>query len=176
MVPSYPAAAAQYRPWQVEFLRTSFLPAAGDNHSSPSGEKRRIYISRGDATYRRVLNESQVIDVLLRCGFEVVQLADFSFTEQVALMNSAEAVVAPHGSGLTNLIFCAPGTKVVEIFSPEMVALYFWKLADLCDVNYFYTVGDRCRGEAYDQSWNSEADILVSIDRLEATLEMAELN
>ncbi len=175
VVPSYPAAAAQYRPWQIKFLRDSFLPQSSSDMTQ-KGEKKRIYISRGDATYRRVLNEADVIELLEEYGFEVVQLADFSFAEQAALMASAEVVVAPHGSGLTNLIFCSPGTKIVEIFSPEMVALYFWKLSDLCQLDYYYTVGNRAKGEAFDQTWNRVADISVSIDQLRETLRVAKLN
>lgn len=174
IVPSYPTMGGQYRAWHIDFLRETFLPKA-QKHVEKMASKKRIYISRGDAKYRRVLNEDKVISLLSGHGFEVVQLADFSFLEQVALMAATDVVIAPHGSGLTNILFCKPGAKIIEIFSPEMVALYFWKISDLCHLDYYYTVGDRVRSSDFDQTWNANADIDVSISRLEATIKLANL-
>ena len=41
-----------------------------------------------------------------------------SVSEQAQLFANAEAVVGVHGAALTNLVFAAPGTRVVEIFPP----------------------------------------------------------
>lgn len=174
IVPSYPAIGANFQTWQIEFLRNAFIPK--DKSGSQSVlPKRRIYISRGDAAYRKVVNEAEVITVLAKYGFEAVQLAPLSFRDQVDLMVSAEAIAGPHGGGLTNIMFCSPGTKVIEFFSPEMVAIHFWRIADRCGLDYYYTVGDRLRSESYDQTWNARADILVSIDRLYKTLKLSGL-
>ena len=35
--------------------------------------------------------------------------------EQVAVVRDARMVVAPHGAGLTNIVFCRPGTTVIEL-------------------------------------------------------------
>lgn len=175
VVPSYPVLGGQYRKWHIDFFRESFLPKLSVEESR-SCLKQRIYVSRGDASYRRVLNEGKVIEVLQAHGFKAVQFGKLSFLEQVSLMHSAEAVVSPHGSGLVNLAFCDPGTKVIEIFSPEMVALHFWRISDLCHLDYYYTVGDQLRSEAFDQTWNAAADILVSIDRLKRVLRLAGLD
>ena len=60
----------------------------------------RIYVSRGDAAFRRVVNESEVIRALEGVGFEPYTLSDMSFAEQVTLFARAEVVIAPHGAGL----------------------------------------------------------------------------
>ena len=39
-----------------------------------------------------------------------------SFAETVRLWSSASLVVAPHGGGLANLMFCPPGATVVELY------------------------------------------------------------
>ena len=54
-----------------------------------------------------------------------VALEDLEFRDQVALFRDAETVVAPHGGGLTNLVFCDPGTKVIELFPAANIDLYY---------------------------------------------------
>src|SRR5258707_114639 len=119
----------------TEFLRDTFLPK---NHRDLKHTGRRLYISRAAAKYRRVLNEDDVVQFLRRRGFETIALEAFSIREQAAAMASCEAVVAPHGGGLSNVVFCRPETKIVEIFSPELVASYFWKISNQVGLDYYY--------------------------------------
>ena len=88
-----------------------------------------------------MLNQKNVAEFLRQFGFEEVEFETLSIQEQAAAMASAEAIVAPHGGGLSNLVFCRPGTKVIEIFSPELVAGYFWKLSNQLGLDYYYVLG-----------------------------------
>ena len=45
-------------------------------------------------------------------------------------------VVAPHGAGLANLVFCEAGTRVVEFFNRAYVNGNFWRLAALRGLDY----------------------------------------
>jgi len=76
--------------------------------------KRRLYVSRTDATLRRVVNEQEVINTLKPLGFEVITPGAMDVTEQAQAFSEAEAVVAPHGAALTNLAFAPKGCKVIE--------------------------------------------------------------
>lgn len=78
---------------------------------------RKLYVSRARARFRRLENEDEIWPALEARGFEKVFLEDISFPEQVALMQEARAVVAPHGAGLTNMMFCPEGTLIAEIAS-----------------------------------------------------------
>jgi len=75
-----------------------------------------LYISRLRDPRRAMSNEAAIEDFVTRHGFRVVYLQDLSFAEQRATLAAASVVVAPHGAGLANLVWCAPGTHVVEIF------------------------------------------------------------
>jgi hypothetical protein len=175
IVPSVPLAGGCFRPWLTDFLRDSFLPKSHDNGPSP---RRKLYISRGLAGYRRVLNESEVVSFLKDRGFEVAAMETMTVPEQAAVMATCDVVVAPHGGGMSNLVFCSPGTKVVEIYSPELVATYFWKLCNQLGLDYYYTIG---KGQPstleadYPQSWDARADIEVDLDLLQQTLTLAEI-
>ena len=55
----------------------------------------------------------------------------------------AEYIVGPHGAGLTNLAFAAPGAAVVELFARDYVNECFWALASTVEgLRYRYLVGD----------------------------------
>jgi capsular polysaccharide biosynthesis protein len=45
---------------------------------------------------------------------------------QAKLFATAKVIVAPHGAGLSNLIFCKKGTKIIEIFPPTYTVPCFW--------------------------------------------------
>ena len=42
-------------------------------------------------------------------------MSEKKFIDQVKIFNSAKLIVAMHGAGLTNLLFCKSNTKVIEI-------------------------------------------------------------
>jgi capsular polysaccharide biosynthesis protein len=136
IVPSFHGAPGNVPPWAIEFLRKQFLA------SLPlPGSKRRIYVSRSKASGRRITNEEEILPILASRGFVRVELEEISLSAQIALFAGAEAVVAPHGAGLTNLIWCAPQTKILEVFSPLYVNLCYWSIASVVEADYYYLLG-----------------------------------
>lgn len=104
--------------------------------------KRKIYISRKNSSSRKLLNEDQIIDFLLKQDFEIIFLENMDFIAQVKLFSESEIVIAPHGAGLTNLVWCNSGTKVIEIQSPLYVGLCYWLVSNSVDLDYHYVVGN----------------------------------
>lgn len=102
----------------------------------PPVTNKRIYISRKQAATRTIVNESECLAALKRRGFEEVVLEKLSLQEQAELFASAECIVAPHGAGLTNLIFCRPGIRVIEIFSPHYVNTCYWMLSHQLELKH----------------------------------------
>lgn len=102
---------------------------------------RRLYISRSDAVTRQIVNHEALETALALLGFEKVELARRSSAEQRELFASADLVVAPHGAGLTNALFCRPGAALVEIFSPWYVNPVYWVLCEHLDIDYYCAVG-----------------------------------
>lgn len=167
LVPSRPRwGTCAVAPWAFDFLRHTLPAALG---VVPLG-RRRLYISRGSARRRRVLQEPQLIQRLQGYGFEAVQLEHLSLGEQIALFQSAEAIVAPHGAGLTNLVFCAPGTWVLEMFSPNYVSVSYWNISSQLGLNYWYlfTAGDR--PAPFTDPHHLEEDLQVNLGDVEQVL------
>lgn len=106
--------------------------------------EKRLFISRSlSPNGRQILNEAELVDAVLRPrGFEVVHLEQLPLQQQAATLAASRVVVAAHGAGLTNLLFCAPGTCVLELFSPRWVEFCFARLASLVGMRGFYHVGE----------------------------------
>jgi hypothetical protein len=102
----YPGPCPDIQRELIQRIGTASLPTS-------SG---RIFINRRQS--RKPANLTGFQKILHRHGFQEHFLEDYSLPQQIALFRQAEAVVAMHGAGLTNLVFCKPGTIVVELM-PE---------------------------------------------------------
>lgn len=121
-----PVEHSFHPPWVHPFLRA--LPGVALDGSP----RRRLLIHRGEAGVdrRRVVNqEAMARELRERFGFEEVQIGAYPFVEQARLFASAEWIVAPHGAGLSNLVFAPPGAGVIEIFTPDYTPTMFRNLA-----------------------------------------------
>jgi len=105
-------------------------------------QSRKLYISRIGAKRRTLRNEAEVIDLLRQAGYEICDTATCSFKEQVELFASATHIVAPHGAGLVNTVFCRPGTQLLELQMDAYMNLCFRKMAALKGIVYGCVVGD----------------------------------
>lgn len=125
IVPSFSGYLGWPQPWTLNVLRDRILPHISTQEAYPE----RIYISRADATYRKVLNEAELVKHLEVEGFVSVGLAERSVVEQATLFHHAKVIIAAHGSSLTNLVFCRPGTVVIELTSPNYIRPYYWDIS-----------------------------------------------
>ena len=150
--------------WVINFLRREFL----HKQVSTSDYPKRIYISR--KSKRRILNEAEVKDLLGKYGFKSVTLESMSIIEQASLLATAEVVLAPHGAGLTNIVFCPSDAKIIEIFSPRYIHDCYWSLSNQCGLEYYYLVGENLVDET---KQDGDQDILVNLNSLSKTLEFA---
>ncbi len=105
--------------------------------------KNRIYVKRGNVKRRKVINESQIIVLLEKYGFEPVVMDNKTVQEQAEIFAQAEAIVAPHGAALTNLLFIQPGVKVIELIPYGYLNNCFYALASYGEAEYFYLEGEK---------------------------------
>ncbi len=112
-----PLAAEEMLVFSLDRLRPELLRLVRDTFAPPLqvAPWRRIYVSRARARGRRYLEEEALWPMLRDAGFERVFLEDFSFADEIALMRETKILMGPHGAGLSNMIFCAPGAHVIEI-------------------------------------------------------------
>ncbi|GAC1385091.1 MAG: hypothetical protein NVSMB48_21540 [Marmoricola sp.] len=138
LVPSTPNQDLDAPPWVTQWLREA-LPPRPTGPTPP-----RLYLSRGQQpNTRRYVQEPELWPELERRGFVMLDPGALSVQEQINTFHGAEIVVAPHGAGLTNLTFCRPGTRVLELFAPNYVHLGLWTICEsVGGIDYRYLIGD----------------------------------
>ncbi|WP_413161543.1 tetratricopeptide repeat protein [Capilliphycus salinus ALCB114379] len=158
--------------WKCRYLKQVFLnPKLSPNIPG----YKRIYIDRNKAGYRKTINNEAVVQLLEKYGFQRVYLETLSVVEQAHYLHAAEVVVAPHGAGLTNLTFCKPKTKVIEIFSPGYVTALYWFLSNMCGLEHYYLFGERLPEDDNPKVSPVTRNICVNLSQLEQLLKKAGL-
>lgn len=163
----------------TQYVSQKMVKAVESQNINSSNFAKRIFISRKDAPKRKILNEDEIFRLFEAQGFVRYELSTLSVAEQIALFNQAEIVVGEHGAGMTNCLFCKPGTKVIEIFQALIDSGPWWitqvmRLDYSCiktvkvDANYFahFTL----KPEVYTKAWKSER--VVSIEEIKRIINM----
>lgn len=98
-------------------------------------ERLKLYISRPEGIRRGIVNEAEIKPLVEAAGFTMVVMEGMSVAEQAALLSRADALMAPHGGALTNMVFCKPGIPVIELMSRHVYP-YYYGLSELCGHRY----------------------------------------
>jgi hypothetical protein len=153
--------------WLVKFHRQFFL----DTPLSPKNNyPKKIYISRKDSNLRALGNEHEVCQLLKKRGFSEVVFSEYSYTEKVQLANNAEEIISMSGAGLTFLLFCRPGTKVLEIFPRSFVHYVNYSIAMQCRLNYRYIVFGNSKSNKSARAAQRNS-VIVDTEQLEKILD-----
>ncbi|KQY50150.1 glycosyltransferase family 61 protein [Nocardioides sp. Root140] len=174
LVPSMSNPDTMAPPWTTRWLSTNLPPSA-----AASTLPDRIYITRGSArNTRRLVNEDEIFAVLERQGFVKIDCGALSVQEQIDHFAAASVIVAPHGAALTNLNFCSPGVRVLELFAPRYLNKCFWAIAsNIPESTYAFLVGTSARpvregnpmGGVQDDITIPVADFTAALESLLAT-------
>lgn len=149
--------------WSIDFLYRNIV-------RNPQKPSRRIYVSRGDAGgKRRIENGQQLEAMLIRHGFESVQLSKLSIYGKAEVFNAASIIVAVHGGGLANLVYCEPGTQVLEIFPDQYVRHAYSDIVDKRSAHYHYLLFPSI-GQATDAIQGQELGLIIDVDKVETKI------
>lgn len=81
----------------------------------------RLLVGRAGGVSRQVQRWEEIRNKLLPLGFVEFDPGQASLAEQASVFRGAGIVVGAHGAALTNLVFCQPGTRVLEMFGADYV-------------------------------------------------------
>ena len=139
--------------WAAEWTLAAVREAFGVTARPGS---RRLLVSRMDANYRRLANEDAVAAALEPHGFERIVPGRMALDDQVAAFAAASHIVAVHGAALANTVFCAPGTRLLEVFPAHDGTWAYAMLAPALGVAYASMVGADAGG----------GDVTIDLDEL----------
>ena len=124
-----PTAEIQNIPsWILKYLNEKFIPKYKEIKLP-----KKIYIDRKDSKsnhrhLRKIINEKEVKNYLIKKGFSIIALSELSFLDQINLFSNAKQIIGLHGAGFANLVFCKPETLALEVKS-EVAAPVIGNLA-----------------------------------------------
>ena len=119
-----------------------------NNYRDEGAEKIKLYITRQNSNYRKILNESDVIELFKQNNFQIVNPYNYEIKEQINLFSKADIVVSPTGSNLANIIFCRKGAKIYEIVPDfnhsyeDNLSIRYQKICKINDLDYYRIKGD----------------------------------
>lgn len=87
------------------------------------GGRRRVFLSRRGARWRRLANEDAVTAALAARGFEEVDAGALTLDQQLALGAEAGALVGCFGAGMNLQLFLGEGVPVVQLQPAERVRM-----------------------------------------------------
>jgi capsular polysaccharide biosynthesis protein len=157
--------------WIPRFLKSTFL----NSTSCSPIESRKIYLARAtDARNGRgIPNEPELIAHLEQRGFVAIFPERYSVTEQAAIFAQADVVIAAHGAGLTNIVFCRPGTTIIELYGDYMASCY-WAISAICGLHY---LNHYCRtGTEPDDSGYRSHEFIQELRQMGFAVDLNELD
>lgn len=97
-------------------------------------ESNRIYMSRKGR--RHVTNEDELIVLLKKLDFQIIEDKPRTIFEQISIYHNASFIIGPHGASFGNIIWCEPETHLFELFSSNYVPDFFVYLTEVMNMKY----------------------------------------
>lgn len=130
-------------PWVLHYLRGTIGYGAFLTGMNGPTRRKKLYVSRADATGRRVVNEAALFAALAPFGYERVTLAGKSAEQQIATFAGASHIVAPHGAGLANIVFADRSATLLELFPFSYGTAAYYVLAAGLGMTYASFITDQ---------------------------------
>jgi len=97
-------------------------------------------VGRSGGVSRQVRRWEEIRNKLIPLGFSEFDPGQASLQEQADAFRGAEIVVGAHGAALTNLVFCRPGTRVLEMFGANYVNPCYRNLCAAAGLEHYAVV------------------------------------
>ena len=135
-VPDFPPQEVIPHRQQSLWLRDRILANIAAAKTGQNFSK-RILILRKKQHGRFFDNQKELLSFLKQYDFEAVYLEELSFAMQIKLFEQSSIIIAPHGAGLSNLIF-ANQAKVIEVFPEQDIRYQYFLLSGMMNCDYYF--------------------------------------
>jgi len=127
------AQSDQLPKWSINWIRKKFL-----HFKKRFKVNDKIFLDRLDSTHKhcQIINYEEIKKILKKNNFQIVQCSKFSFAKQIYMFWKAKFIIGVHGAALTNIIFCKPKTKILEIKPYKHPGKYYKRIAKIRKLNY----------------------------------------
>jgi capsular polysaccharide biosynthesis protein len=136
------------------------------------GRPRSVYLKRTLLwTYNKrcITNLDDIEDLLDQYQFETINVSGMSLAHQARIFMNAEVIVAPTGAALINMIFAAPGCRIIVMAARYTGATYdyFHILAQILGHHLIFVTGPQ---DAHEQGHHMNRAFSINGDDLHMAL------
>jgi len=133
---------------------------------------RRLFIDRESSSSKRIKNQKELMEILIKYDFEIFKPEDHSVLEQISTFRNSNFIIGAHGAALANLMFCKPQTNVIEIrskfhtgsFSAPYVYMWYKELNDL---KYSVLPSNIKESKSLKGRSQMDSDFIIDVQQLE---------
>jgi capsular polysaccharide biosynthesis protein len=120
--------------WIVTSNRQLFL-----NKAKKFKSKKKIFLDRSSSLYNhcQIYNQKEINEWIDNNHLGTYYTENLSFEKQIFLFNNASTILGAHGAAFTNIIFCKPGTKIIEIIPANHPNRKCERICKILKLNYF---------------------------------------
>ena len=138
---------------------------------------RRLFIDRESSCSKRIVNQKELMEILIKYDFEIFKPEDHSVLEQISTFSNSNFIIGAHGAALANLMFCKPKTNVIEIrsrfhngsFSAPYVYMWYKELNDL---KYSVLPSNIKESKSLKGRSQMDSDFIVDTQQLELLIQL----
>ena len=102
-------------------------------------KKKKIFLDRSSSSFNhcQIENIEQIIKLMLKRNIKIYKPEFLSFKNQIKLFNSSSLIIGAHGAAFTNIIFCKPGTKILEIIPSDHPNQKCKRISKILNLKYY---------------------------------------
>ena len=121
-------------PWIINENRKIFL-----NNSKKFNCKNKIFLDRSNSNYNhcQIENLPDIKDLILKNKFGIYKPETLNFEKQIYLFKNASVILGAHGAAFTNIIFCKPKTKIIELIPSDHPNQKCERICKVLDLKYY---------------------------------------
>ena len=119
--------------WIMHENRKTFLKSITKNRN------KRIFLDRSNSSFNhcQIENLDEITKLALRKKIKTYKPEQLSFKNQIKLFNNSSLVIGAHGAAFTNIIFCRPNTKIIEIIPSDHPNQKCKRISKVLNLNYY---------------------------------------
>jgi capsular polysaccharide biosynthesis protein len=123
--------------WVVLINRKIFLKKASKFKCT-----KKIFLDRSGSRFNhcQIFNQKPVNKWVKKNDLSIYKPEILSFKKQIYLFKNASVILGAHGAAFTNIIFCRPGTKIIEIIPENHPNRKCERVSKILKLKYFRIV------------------------------------
>ena len=120
--------------WIVLINRKIFL-----NRASKFNCPKKIFLDRSSSRFNhcQIFNQIVMNKWVKKKNLNIFKPEKLPFKKQIHLFKNASVILGAHGAAFTNIIFCKPGTKIIEIIPSNHPNKKCERISKILKLKYF---------------------------------------